>query len=73
MYVDDKLLMKEVVLFFGVPKALLSDRRTNPLLHLLLDVCSITVFLIFKYSKSGLSNISFLCLTDNSDDTTSSQ
>ena len=35
-----ELLTKEVVPFFGVPEALLSDRGTNLLSHLMLDVCS---------------------------------
>ena len=35
-----KLLVKEVVPFFGVPDALLSDRGTNLLSHLMRDVCA---------------------------------
>ena len=35
-----ELLTKEVVPFFGVPEALLSDRGTNFLLHLMTDVCA---------------------------------
>ena len=34
-----ELLVKEVILLFGVPEALLSDRGTNLLSHLMLDVC----------------------------------
>ena len=34
-----KLFVEEVVLLFGVPEALLSDRGTNLLSHLMLDVC----------------------------------
>ena len=35
-----KLLVEELVPFFGVPEALLSDRGTNLLSHLMKDVCS---------------------------------
>ena len=34
-----KLLVEEVVSFFGAPEALLSDRGTNLLSHLMKDVC----------------------------------
>ena len=34
-----KLLSEEIAPFFGVPEALLSDRGTNLLSHLMLDVC----------------------------------
>ena len=34
-----KLLVNEVVPFFGVPEALLSDRGMNLLSHLMMDVC----------------------------------
>ena len=34
-----KLLVEEVVPIFGVPEALLTDRGTNLLAHLMLDVC----------------------------------
>ena len=34
-----KLLVEEIVPVFGVPEALLSDRGTNLLSHLMLDVC----------------------------------
>ena len=33
------LLVEEIVPFFGVPEALLSDRGTNSLSHLMKDVC----------------------------------
>ena len=36
-----KLLTEEVVPFFGVPEALLTDRGTNLLSHLMLDVCKL--------------------------------
>ena len=36
-----QLLTKEVVPLFGVPEALLSDRGTNLLSHLMYDVCAI--------------------------------
>ena len=36
-----KLLTKQVVPFFGVPDALLSDRGTNLLSHLMFDVCKL--------------------------------
>lgn len=36
-----RLLTKEVIPLFGVPEALLSDRGTNPLSHLMYDVCAI--------------------------------
>ena len=36
-----KLLVEEVVPLFGVPEALLSDRGTNLLSHLMMDVCSL--------------------------------
>ena len=36
-----RLLCEEVVPMFGVPEALLSDRGTNLLSHLMQDVCSI--------------------------------
>ena len=36
-----RLLCEEVVPFFGVPEALLSDRGTNLLSHLMLDVCDL--------------------------------
>jgi len=36
-----KLLVQEVVPFMGVPEALLSDRGTNLLPHLMLDVCAL--------------------------------
>ena len=35
-----KLLVEELVPFFGVPEALLSDRGTNLLSHLMKDICS---------------------------------
>ena len=34
-----KLLVKEVIPFFGVPESLLSDRGTNMLSHLMQDIC----------------------------------
>ena len=34
-----KLLAQEIIPFFGVPEALLSDRGTNLLSHLVLDLC----------------------------------
>ena len=34
-----KLLCEEIVLFFGVPKVLLSDQGTNLLSHLMLRIC----------------------------------
>ena len=36
-----QLLTKEVIPLFGVPEALLSDRRTNLLSHLMHDMCAI--------------------------------
>ena len=36
-----KLLTEEIVPFFGVPEALLTDRGTNLLSHLMLDVCKL--------------------------------
>ena len=36
-----QLLAEEIVPFFGVPEALLSDRGTNLLSHLVLDVCKL--------------------------------
>ena len=36
-----KLLCEEVVLMFGVPEALLTDRGANLLSHLVLDVCAL--------------------------------
>ena len=36
-----RLLVEEVVPLFGVPEALLSDRGTNLLSHLMLDVCQL--------------------------------
>ena len=33
------LLVEEIVPFFGVPKALLSERGTNLLSHLMEDIC----------------------------------
>ena len=36
-----KLLTERIVPFFGVPDALLSDRGTNLLSHLMLDVCKL--------------------------------
>ena len=38
---SDRLLVEEVVPFFGVPEALLSDRGTNLLSHLMQDVCKL--------------------------------
>ena len=35
-----ELLTKEIILFFCVPEAILTDRGTNLLLHLMLDICS---------------------------------
>ena len=35
-----ELLTKEIILFFGVPEAILTDRGTNLLLHLTLDIFS---------------------------------
>ena len=35
-----QLLTKEVIPFCGVPEAVLTDRGTNLLSHLVLDVCS---------------------------------
>ena len=34
-------LVKEVIPFFGVPQALLSDRGTNLLSHLMRDICDL--------------------------------
>lgn len=34
-----KLLTEEVIPLFGVPEALLSDRGTNLMSHLMLDIC----------------------------------
>ena len=36
-----QLLVQEVIPFFGVPEALLSDRGTNLLSHLMKDVCEL--------------------------------
>ncbi|MBA4719385.1 MAG: transposase family protein, partial [Nitrosopumilus sp.] len=36
-----RLLCEEIVPLFGVPEALLSDRGTNLLSHLMLDVCAL--------------------------------
>ena len=36
-----KILVEEIVPLFGVPEALLSDRGTNLLSHLMLDVCKL--------------------------------
>ena len=36
-----QLLVEEIVPFFGVPEALLSDRGTNLLSHLMKDVCTL--------------------------------
>ena len=36
-----RILVEEIVPFFGVPEALLSDRGTNLLSHLMLDVCEL--------------------------------
>ena len=36
-----KLLCREIIPFFGVPEALLSDRGANLLLHLMSDVCAL--------------------------------
>ena len=36
-----RLLVDEIILMFGVPEALLSDRGTNLLSHLMLDVCDL--------------------------------
>ena len=36
-----RLLCEEVVPVFGVPEALLSDRGTNQLSHLMIDVCTL--------------------------------
>ena len=35
-----ELLTKEIIPFFGVPEAILTDRGTNLLSHLMLDICS---------------------------------
>ena len=35
-----KILVEEIIPMFGVPEALLSDRGTNLLSHLMLDVCA---------------------------------
>ena len=35
-----ELLTKEVIPFCGVPEAVLTDKSTNLLSHLMLDVCS---------------------------------
>ena len=35
----DKLLCEQIVPFFGVPEALLSDRGTNLLMHIMRDIC----------------------------------
>ena len=35
-----KILVEEIIPIFGVPEALLSDRGTNLLSHLTLDVCA---------------------------------
>ena len=37
----EKILVQEVVPLFGVPGALLSDRGTNLLSHLMLDICKL--------------------------------
>ena len=36
-----KLIVNELLPFFGVPEALLSDRGTNLLSHLMLDLCEL--------------------------------
>ena len=36
-----KLLVEEIIPLFGVPEALLSDRGTNLLSHLMKDVCGL--------------------------------
>ena len=36
-----RILVQEVIPLFGVPEALLSDRGTNLLAHLMLDICSL--------------------------------
>ena len=36
-----RLLVEEIVPLFGVPESLLSDRGTNVLSHLMLDICSL--------------------------------
>ena len=36
-----RILVQEVIPLFGVPEALLSDRGTNLLSHLMLDLCSL--------------------------------
>ena len=35
-----KVLVEEVIPFFGVPESLLSDRGTNLLSHLMKEICS---------------------------------
>ena len=37
-----RLLVDEIIPFFGVPECLLSDRGTNLLFHLMNDVCQFT-------------------------------
>ena len=39
-----QLLVEEVVPWFGVPEALLSDRGTNLLSHMILDICKLLGF-----------------------------
>jgi transposase InsO family protein len=36
-----KLLIEELILVYGVPEALLSDRGTNLLSHLMMDICGL--------------------------------
>ena len=38
-----KLLAEEVIPLFGVPEALLSDRGTNLLSHVMLDLCTLGI------------------------------
>ena len=36
-----RILVEEIIPLFGVPEALLSDRATNLLSHLMLDICDL--------------------------------
>ena len=47
-----QILVEEVIPFFGVPEALLSDRGTNLLSHLMRDVCRLLG--IEKYNTNAM-------------------
>ena len=48
-----RILVQEVIPLFGVPEALLSDRGTNLLSHLMLDLCSLLGTQCYRFTGAA--------------------